>query len=142
MSSSVVFNDHELGDAFHFVSITGLLLLFVGCVLFFVFYFGYHEAKDNETTTTPTNVTKSQETLEISWIVTASLGYLLCFAIVIAHHYKSKNDPKTVVGFNHVFHEMGENLVKIETKLEDNDYNASSGGSIGSHRVQMSGDFL
>lgn len=120
--SSTIFGDFELGDGLHYASLAGLLLLFVGCVLFFVFYFGYHEAVDNETTTKTDNTSESAKTLEISWITIGGLGYLLCFSIILGHYYKTKNDPRTVVGFNHVFHEMGENLVKVETKLEDNDY--------------------
>lgn len=138
--SSIVFNDIELGDALHYISIAGLILLFVGCILFFVFFFNHHESFDHESTTQSSNVSGSAKTLEISWLVVGGLGYLLCFAIVIGHYYKNKNDPKTVVGFNHVFHEMGQNLFKVETKLEENDYlgNANAGNS----NLNLKGHFL
>lgn len=136
--SSTVFSDVELGDTLHFVSITGLFLLFIGCILFFVFYFGHHQAVDNETTTKSTNVSGSEKALEISWITVGGLGYLMCFAIILGHYYKTKNDPRTVVGFNHVFHEMGDNLIKVETKLEENDYLGSGGGN----SKVMGGNFL
>jgi hypothetical protein len=136
--SSTVFNDNELGDGLHYASLAGLLLLFVGCILFFVFYFGYHEAIDHETSTQKPNISGSAKTLEISWITVGGLGYLLCFSIIVGHFYKTKHDPRTVVGFNHVFHEMGDNLIKVETKLEDNDYLGTGGQS----KVNMSGNFL
>lgn len=139
MSSSLVFKDYELGDALHFISIAGLILLFIGCILFFVFFFQYHESTDNETTTDTINVSSSAKTLEYSWIVLCSVGYVCCLAIVWGHYIKNKNDPKTVIGFNHVFHEFGDDLVKVETKLEENDYRV---GASNNNSKVMTGNFL
>lgn len=135
---SYVFNDNELGDAIHFISIAGLVILFLGCILFFVFYFQYHESIDNETTTQTVVVSQAAQNLEYSWITLCSIGYIMCFAILYGHYMKKQNDPKTVVGFNHVFHEFGDGLIKVETKLEDNDYKGSSSAS----RITMNGNFL
>lgn len=137
--SSTVFGDPELGDWIHYISIAGLILLLVGCILFAVFYFGHHESIDRETTTDAPKISQSAKTLEISWLVVGGLGYLLCFSIILGHYYKKQNDPRTVVSFNHVFHEIGDNLVKVETKLEDNDYLGVAGNK---SKHNMSGHFL
>jgi hypothetical protein len=135
-----VFNDPEIPDILHYMSISGIVLLGISCILFFVFYFNNHQVHDHEKNTN-ISVPASQKNMEIAWMVTGAVGYLMCFGILIGHYIKSKSDPKTVVGFNSVYHELGENLLKVDTNLEPSQY-ANTRVGIPKERFPIKGDFL